>query len=207
MRNCHRLMSPLLTMMLPVVALVMFTLLCVSQVASYAAPDHNRTLIGIKKPMSTNNPVVVMETSKGVIKIQIYEAEAPITSHNFLDLVKRGFYNGLGFHRYEPGFVIQGGDPKGTGTGGFIDPTTKKERTIPLEVKPNLKHEAGAIAMARTNDPNSASSQFYFTLAATPFLDMQYAVFGKVIDGMKVVESLRAGDKMTKVSVTEPAVR
>ncbi|MBX9877215.1 MAG: peptidylprolyl isomerase [Candidatus Obscuribacterales bacterium] len=205
MRNCHRTNSPLLTMMLPVVALVLFTFVCLSQVAG-AAPDHNRTLIGInKKPM--NNPVVVMETNKGVIKVQIYEAEAPITSHNFLDLVKRGFYNGLGFHRYEPGFVIQGGDPKGTGTGGFIDPTTKKERNIPLEVKPNLKHEAGAIAMARTNDPNSASSQFYFTLAATPFLDMQYAVFGKVIDGMKVVESLRAGDKMTKVTVMEPAVK
>lgn len=206
MRNCHRLNSPLLTMMLPVVALVLFTVLCVSQVASFAAPDHNRTLIGIKKPMS-NNPTVVMETNKGVIKIQIFEAEAPITSQNFLDLVKRGFYNGLGFHRYEPGFVIQGGDPKGTGSGGFIDPTTKKERTIPLEVKPGLKHDAGVIAMARTNDPNSASSQFYFTLASTPFLDMQYAVFGKVVDGMKVVESLRAGDKMTKVTVMEPAVR
>lgn len=208
MRNCHRLNSPLLTMMLPVVALVLFTLLCVSQVAVFAAPDHNRTLIGIKKPMSTNNPVVVMETNKGVIKVQIYEAEAPITSHNFLDLVKRGFYNGLGFHRYEPGFVIQGGDPKGTGSGGFIDPTTKKERNIPLEVKPNLKHDGpGVIAMARTNDPNSASSQFYFTLAATPFLDMNYAVFGKVVDGLKVVESLRAGDKMTKVTVMEPAVK
>jgi len=148
-----------------------------------------------------------MDTTKGTIKIELYPAAAPKTVDNFLDLVNRGFYNGLTFHRYEPGFVIQGGDPKGTGHGGFIDPTTNKERRIELEVSKNLKHDAGVIAMARANDPNSASSQFYFTLAAASFLDMQYAVFGKVIEGLDAVQQLRGGDKMTKVTQLTAATR
>lgn len=156
----------------------------------------------------TNDPTVVMETTKGTIKIQVYTQDAPITAANFLDLVQRGFYNGLTFHRYEPGFVIQGGCPKGTGTGGFIDPTTNKERRIKLEVKPELKHDAaGIVAMARANDPDSASSQFYITLGAASFLNMQYAVFGKVTEGLEAAKQLRAGDKMTSVTVLETAAR
>lgn len=158
--------------------------------------------------MTSNDPVVVLETTKGTIKVRIYKDEVPKTAGNFLDLVKRGFYNGLTFHRYEPGFCIQGGCPKGTGTGGFVDPETNKERRIPLEVSKELKHsEAGVIAMARANDPNSASSQFYFTLAAANFLDMQYAVFGKVTEGLDVVQALRAGDIMKDVKVLEPAAK
>ena len=145
--------------------------------------------------------VVLLETNKGPVKIQLYSADAPVTAGNFVDLVKRGFYNGLSFHRYEPGFVIQGGDPKGNGTGGFVDPATNKERHIPLEVKPNLKHDAaGVVAMARANDPNSASSQFYITLAPASFLEMNYAVFGKVIDGLPNVLQLRSGDRITTAS-------
>ncbi len=156
--------------------------------------------------MTTKNPVVEMDTTKGVIKVEIFQEDAPITSNNFLDLVERGFYNGVVFHRYEPGFCIQGGDPTGTGKSGFIDPATKRERTIQLEVSPKLKHsEAGMIAMARTPDPNSASSQFYFTLGPASFLDGQYAVFGKVIDGLSVVNELRKGDKMNKVFVLTEA--
>jgi peptidyl-prolyl cis-trans isomerase B (cyclophilin B) len=152
--------------------------------------------------MNANNPTVEMSTTKGTIKIEIFTDEAPITSKNFIDLVQRGFYDGLTFHRYEPGFCVQGGCPRGTGTGGFADPTTGRERTIPLEVTPKLKHsEAGIVAMARSNNPNSASSQFYFTLGPASFLDGQYAVFGKVIDGLNVVKELRKGDQMTKVSV------
>jgi peptidyl-prolyl cis-trans isomerase B (cyclophilin B) len=152
------------------------------------------------------DPIVVMETTKGTIKIQVYKAEAPISSDNFLDLVGKGFYNGLTFHRYEPGFVIQGGCPKGTGTGNYVDPATGKTRYVNLEVKKHLKHdEAGVVAMARANDPNSASCQFYITLGPASFLDMNYAVFGKVIDGMPVVSQLRAGDKMTSVSILETA--
>lgn len=155
-------------------------------------------------------PVVTMETNKGTIQIQLFMKDAPITAGNFLDLVKRGFYNGLTFHRYEPGFVIQGGDPKGTGHGGFIDPNTNKERRIPLEKKPNLKHDsAGIVAMARSNDPDSASSQFYITLAPASFLDNPpgYAVFGKVISGLEVALQLRKGDSMSKVTAEEPAVK
>lgn len=150
------------------------------------------------------DPVVLMETTKGPIKLLVYKSEVPTTANNFLDLVKRGFYNGLSFHRYEPGFCIQGGDPKGNGTGGFIDPETRRERRVRLEVRPNLKHdEAGVLAMARSQDPDSASCQFYITLGPANFLDMNYAVFGKVLDGMDAVKALRKGDKMTKVSIVE----
>lgn len=161
-----------------------------------------------KELMNINNPTVVMETNKGTIKLQVFKSLVPTTASNFLDLVNRGFYNGLTFHRYEPGFCLQGGDPKGNGGGGFIDPQTNRERTIPLEVTPQLRHdEAGMVAMARTNDPNSASSQFYFTLGPANFLDMQYAVFGKVTDGMSVVQQLRQGDKMVKVSMLESVTK
>jgi peptidyl-prolyl cis-trans isomerase B (cyclophilin B) len=148
------------------------------------------------------NRKAIMETTKGRITIELYEDKAPITAGNFIDLVQRGFYNGLKFHRYEPGFVIQGGDPRGNGTGGFIDPQTNRERTIQLEVSPELKHgEAGALAMARTQNPNSASSQFYITLGPAAFLDNQYAVFGRVVEGMDAVKQLRAGDSMTSVTI------
>ena len=190
-------------------AVALVSLVVCSTNALYAGNySKDKILIGKKEKMTTTDPVVVMDTTKGTIKVQIFKNEAPITANNFLDLVQRGFYNGLTFHRYEPGFCIQGGDPKGDGTGGFIDSQTHRERNIPLEVKPTLRHDSkGVIAMARSNDPNSASSQFYFTLGSASFLDMQYAVFGKVVDGMPVVEQLRKGDKMTKVSVLEPATK
>ncbi|MBZ0184758.1 MAG: peptidylprolyl isomerase [Candidatus Obscuribacterales bacterium] len=150
--------------------------------------------------MTNTDPVVLMETSKGPIKIRIYKSEVPTTADNFLGLVSQGFYNGLIFHRYEPGFCIQGGDPTGTGRGG-------SGKTIPLETKPHLKHDAaGVIAMARTNDPNSATSQFYFTLGNASFLDGEYAVFGRVEEGLDNVMQLRVGDKMLKVIVLEPAM-
>ncbi|MBU6450827.1 MAG: peptidylprolyl isomerase [Cyanobacteria bacterium REEB67] len=154
------------------------------------------------------DPIVSIETNKGVIKVEVFQKDAPITAENFLDLVNKGFYNGLSFHRYEPGFVIQGGCPNGTGTGDYKDPATGKKRTIQLEKKPNLKHnEAGMVAMARSNDPNSASCQYYITLAPAGFIDNPpgYAVFGKVVEGLENALALRAGDKMTKVSVLETA--
>jgi len=150
------------------------------------------------------DPKVNLQTSKGAITIEVFEAGAPITAGNFLDLVGRGFYNGLTFHRYEPGFVIQGGCPRGNGTGGFIDPATGRERTIQLEVSQDLKHgEAGAVAMARSQNPNSASSQFYITLGRAAFLDGNYAVFGRVVDGMDAVNQLRAGDKIISAEVAK----
>ena len=142
------------------------------------------------------DPSVTLTTSKGVITIQVYQKEAPITAGNFLDLVKRGFYKNMVFHRVEPGFVVQTGDPLGNGTGGFIDPKTHSERTIALETKPSLKHDvAGVVAMARSQNPNSASSQFYITLGPASFLDNNYAVFGRVTSGLNVVKQIRVGDK------------
>ncbi len=141
------------------------------------------------------NTKVMLTTNKGTIEIELYDDKAPITAANFKELVGRKFYDGLTFHRYEPGFVIQGGDPSGDGTGG-------SEQKIKLEIHPDLKHIKGAVAMARTQDPNSATSQFYITLAPTPFLDGQYAVFGRVTGGMDVVEQLRAGDVMEKVYIS-----
>ncbi|MEN9216916.1 MAG: peptidylprolyl isomerase [Gloeomargarita sp. HHBFW_bins_162] len=141
--------------------------------------------------------------------------------------MQRGFYNNLTFHRVvrEPQpFVVQGGDPRGNGTGGFVDPQTKRERVIPLEIKPTgaqqavygrtfpeqnirqapkLRHNRGALAMARSQNPNSASSQFYITLAETSFLDGNYAVFGYVTKGMDVVDKIKQGDRITSATVTK----
>ena len=143
-----------------------------------------------------------MQTSKGTIVLELFTDDAPITAGNFVDLVEKGFYDGLVFHRYEPNFVIQGGDPRGNGTGGYIDPATGRERRIKLEVKPHLKHDkAGVLAMARSSEPDSASSQFYLTLAPAGFLDKNYAVFGQATDGLDVVQSLRKGDKIEKVTL------
>jgi peptidyl-prolyl cis-trans isomerase B (cyclophilin B) len=144
---------------------------------------------------ANQNRTAVIETDKGTIKFVLHEDLAPITTANFIELADRNFYDSLKFHRVEPGFVIQGGCPQGTGTGG-------SGKNIQLEVSPNLKHgDAGAVAMARANDPNSASSQFYITLAPTPFLDGNYAVFGRVTEGMDAVRAIRAGDLMNRVYV------
>ncbi|GFO97478.1 peptidyl-prolyl cis-trans isomerase (rotamase)-cyclophilin family [groundwater metagenome] len=129
------------------------------------------------------NRVATIVTEKGTIKFELYEKEAPITTKNFIELAQSGFYDGLTFHRVEPGFVIQGGDPKGDGTGG-------SEKTIPLEIAPSLSHRKGAVGMARSNDPNSASSQFYICLEDAKFLDKSYAVFGQVIEGQDVMEKI-----------------
>lgn len=142
------------------------------------------------------NRTVTIETNKGTIKFTLHEDLAPITTANFAELAGKKFYDGLKFHRYEPGFVIQGGCPYGTGTGS-------SDKKIPLEVSPNLKHgEAGGVAMARSSDPNSASCQFYITLGDASFLDGQYAVFGRVTEGLDVVKTIRAGDVMNSVTVS-----
>jgi peptidyl-prolyl cis-trans isomerase B (cyclophilin B) len=138
---------------------------------------------------------VVIETGKGTIKFLLYEAEAPLTTANFIGLVESAFYDGLTFHRVEPGFVVQGGDPLGTGMGG-------SNKKIKLEVSPDLLHgEAGAVAMARSQHPDSASSQFYITLGPASFLDGNYAVFGRVVEGLDVVKKINLGDRMNKVTI------
>ena len=148
----------------------------------------------IKQEKKTKMKTAVIETNKGTFKFRLYTEKAPLTTANFIKLAEKGFYKGLSFHRYEPGFVIQGGDPKGDGTGG-------SGTTIPLEINPELKHDKGAVGMARAQDPNSASSQFYVCLEDAHFLDGQYAVFGRVTEGIDVVLKLRAGDVMNKVYI------
>jgi peptidyl-prolyl cis-trans isomerase B (cyclophilin B) len=141
------------------------------------------------------NRTAVLKTTQGEIKFELYEDLAPVTAQNFIELAESGFYNNLTFHRYVPGFVIQGGCPQGTGMGG-------SKNKIPLEVTPALKHHsAGVVAMARSQDRNSASSQFYITLAPASFLDMEYAVFGKVTSGLENALELREGDRMTSVTI------
>lgn len=136
----------------------------------------------------------VIETNKGVIELDLYPDVAPNTVENFETLTNKGFYNGLTFHRYVAGFVIQGGDPVGNGTGG---PGYK------IKAEFNTKpHIAGTLAMARSASPDSAGSQFYICLAPAPHLDRQYTVFGQVTSGLDVVLQLREGDKMTKVTVS-----
>ena len=142
------------------------------------------------------NRTATVETDKGTITFTLYEDKAPVTADNFIKLAERGFYNGLTFHRVEPGFVIQGGCPLGTGTGS-------SDKRIPLEIHPDLRHDrAGTVAMARSSDPNSASCQFYITLAPTPFLDDNYAVFGHVISGQDVASTIRKGDKIQSVTIS-----
>lgn len=143
---------------------------------------------------SGKNRTATIETDKGIIKFELFEKEAPVTTRNFIELAQGGFYNGLTFHRVEPGFVIQGGDPKGDGTGG-------SGKTIPLEIAPSLTHKKGAVGMARSRDPNSASSQFYIVLADAKFLDGQYAVFGQITEGQDIVEKIAVGDKMLKITI------
>jgi peptidyl-prolyl cis-trans isomerase B (cyclophilin B) len=140
------------------------------------------------------NRIAVVQTNKGKIVFELYEKRAPITTANFIKLAESGFYDGLTFHRVVPGFVAQGGDPEGTGMGG-------SDEKIPLEINPELTHKKGAVGMARSQDPNSASSQFYFALEDIHELDGSYAVFGQVIEGMDVVESLAVGDVMEKVTI------
>ena len=131
--------------------------------------------------------VITMENGKQ-IKLELYPEIAPITAANFEKLVKENFYNGLTFHRIIPGFMIQGGCPKGDGTGG--PGYGIKGEFAANGVKNDLKHTRGVISMARAQDPNSAGSQFFIMHRDAPHLDGQYAAFGKVVEGMDVVDEI-----------------
>jgi peptidylprolyl isomerase/peptidyl-prolyl cis-trans isomerase B (cyclophilin B) len=138
--------------------------------------------------------VIALEKG-GEIRIEFFPEDAPKTVENFVTLAKKGFYNGLAFHRVVPGFVVQGGDPQGNGTGG-------PGYTIKAEFNPQ-KHVRGSVAMARSQHPDSAGSQFYITYGAQPHLDGSYTVFGKVVAGMEHVDAIRQGDRMTSVSIVD----
>ncbi|MDX1978347.1 MAG: peptidylprolyl isomerase [Pseudanabaenaceae cyanobacterium bins.68] len=167
---------------------------------------------------------VEMQLSGGTVLLEVNGECAPVTAGNFIDLVKKGFYDGLTFHRVvrEPQpFVVQGGDPQGNGLGSYVDPKTQKTRYIPLEIMVKdsadkvpsysktlaplqeevLTHQPGALAMARSQFPDSASSQFYITLAEATFLDGNYAVFGKVLQGMELVQKIAVGDRILSLKL------
>jgi peptidyl-prolyl cis-trans isomerase B (cyclophilin B) len=202
--------------------------------ASPAAPVGADSFANL--PRLEGEATVEMTVKGAVITIAVNGKDAPITAGNFVDLVNRGVYNGLAFHRVvlEPQpFVVQGGDPQGKdasfpierlGTGSFLDPNTSLPRYIPLEIKPEgqeqpiysktfemagvqtspvLKHMRGAVAMARSGDPDSASAQFYFALSDLDFLNGSYAVFGNVTSGMETVDQIRQGDRITSAKVTQ----
>jgi len=137
-----------------------------------------------------------IETARGNIEIELHAQHAPKTVNNFVFLAREGFYDGVTFHRIVDNFVIQGGDPTGTGTGG---PGYRFED----EVKNNpLKHETGVLSMANAG-PNTNGSQFFVTHAPQPHLNGRHTVFGKVVGGMDVVNAIRQGDAMTRVTITE----
>lgn len=140
---------------------------------------------------------IEMENGKK-IKLELYPEVAPITVANFEKLVKEGFYDGLTFHRIIKGFMIQGGDPEGTGMGGSKENIKGEFRAN--GVKNDLKHERGVISMARSSDPNSASSQFFIMHQDAPHLDGQYAAFGKVVEGIEVVDELASVEMMPSTS-------
>ena len=133
--------------------------------------------------------VIEMENGK-TIEIELYPETAPISCENFEKLVNEGFYNGLTFHRVISGFMIQGGCPLGTGTGG--PGWHIKGEFLANGVVNNLKHTRGVLSMARAQDPNSAGSQFFIMHEDAPYLDGQYAAFGKVVSGMEVVDEIAA---------------
>jgi peptidyl-prolyl cis-trans isomerase B (cyclophilin B) len=190
--------------------------------SSTPATNTNTQFPGL--PRLDGMATVVMTVNGKQITIELDGNNAPLSAGNFVDLVQQGFYNGLTFHRVvrEPQpFVVQGGDPKGNGTGGYIPAGSSSERQVPLEIKsqgataptysqpitdqPILQHNRGAIAMARSQSPDSASSQFYFTLADVPFLNGNYAVFGKITQGIEVIDTIKQGDKITSAKVTKGA--
>lgn len=155
--------------------------------ATNAQPDLTVDANGLSKA------TVVMTTTQGVIRYKFYPKDAPNTVKRMIELINQGFYNGLVFHRVVPGFVIQGGDPQGTGMGG-------SGQKLKAEFN-ERKHIEGAVAMARAMDPDSADSQFYISLGTHPHLDRSYTVFGQAIEGVDVAKKIQVGDKINSIRI------
>lgn len=171
----------LLCVMLAISLNLLFIVGCSGSTAEQGNKADNQK--EIKQTMDKKNSIAVFETSKGTFKIELFEDKAPKTTKNFIDLANKGFYNNLIFHRVIDGFMIQGGDPKGTGMGG-------PGYEIPDEFSPDLKHSGPGILSMANAGPNTGGSQFFITLAATPWLDNHHSVFGKVVEGMDVVNAI-----------------
>ena len=219
------------------VAVAFCLLLPVALAACGAVPANGALGCGASAvPCLSGTALVALETPRGEVRIRLDGKDAPLTAGNFVDLVRRGAYDGTVFHRVvrEPvPFVVQGGDPQSAdpktpvsqyGTGSFVDPANGESRLIPLELRRSsdrqprygsiisspveskdltLTHQRGAVAMARSAAPDSASAQFYIALEALPELDGRYAVFGRVVQGMEVVDKIQQGDKITSARVIE----
>ncbi|MFS8884694.1 peptidylprolyl isomerase [Synechococcus sp. H70.2] len=211
---------------------------CLSLLACHGRPPSAEALKGIPaayadRPQLQGRAVVELEIQtaegRGRVLLEIRGDAAPLTAGHFVDLVQRGFYNGLTFHRVEKDpqpFVVQGGDPRGDGSGGATEPGSSRLRTLPLEIqvrgepypryntliedplalsKLALPHRLGAVAMVRSSPLDSASSQFYIALSDLPILDGRYAVFGYVTSGMEWVERIQVGDVIRSARVLEGA--
>jgi peptidyl-prolyl cis-trans isomerase B (cyclophilin B) len=161
--------------------------------ASYAAGCKGDGAAVTKHPAAEPLPQVTLHTDKGRIVLELAEDDAPNTVANFVSLAEKGFYNGVTFHRVLADFMIQGGDPTGTGRGG-------PGYVIADEFSPRLRHARGVISMANAG-PNTGGSQFFITHVACPYLDGKHAVFGRVIEGLDVVDSIRQGDRIGKITV------
>lgn len=135
------------------------------------------------RPANAKNRYAVMETNMGIIKLELFEDKVPLTTQNFIELVQKGFYDGLIFHRVIDDFMIQGGDPNGNGTGG-------PGYVIRDEFHPLLRHDGPGILSMANAGPDTGGSQFFITLVKTPWLDGKHAVFGKVVEGMDVVRAI-----------------
>ncbi|MFN9618297.1 MAG: peptidylprolyl isomerase [Synechococcaceae cyanobacterium] len=234
----HRVTHALLAR-LPGRSLLVALLLASGLTLAACAADGGRQPMGCGQspvPCLSGSAVVRLDTSRGPVQITLDGKAAPLTAGNFVDLVRRGVYDGTVFHRVvrDPvPFVVQGGDPSSAdpkvpasqyGTGSFVDPASGEARLIPLEIalkdegeprygqeitapsigrQLRLTHQRGAVAMARSNDPNSASAQFYVALEALPELDGRYAVFGRVTQGMEVIDQIQQGDRLVRARLVE----
>ncbi len=140
--------------------------------------------------------VAIFQTTKGTIRVQLFDDKTPKTVENFVKLTEQGFYNGLSFHRVIADFMIQGGCPKGTGTGG-------PGYTFGDEFHPTLKHDKPGILSMANSGPNTNGSQFFITHVPTPWLDNKHSVFGQVIEGQDVVNRIQKGDKIDSLTITK----
>ena len=162
-------------------AAIILSFLCLGATTSLAA-DAGTAANGGTQHMA--NRIAVIETNLGTIELELFEDKTPITTKNFIDLAEKGFYDGVIFHRVIDGFMIQGGDPTGTGMGG-------PDYTIEDEFRDDLQFTGeGILAMANTGMPHTGGSQFFITLAATPWLNGHHTIFGKVVKGMDVVKKI-----------------
>ncbi len=176
------------------IALAALGLNALQQPTTAAAFQDKQHTQNKEQKMSDSN-IVTMELENGTVTMELYPDVAPNTVEAFKKLIKKGFYDGLTFHRVIPGFMAQGGDPDGTGMGG-------PGYSLRAEFN-DKKHVRGTLAMARSSDPDSAGSQFYICYAPQPHLDGQYTIFGQVTDGMELVDDLHNGSIIKKMTLVQ----